>query len=156
MEKYTKLQIWLHWIVFILVIFQYLLHEPIARAFDFRLEGKEFTQSALITLHLAFGGLIFILVASRIWLRVEQGVPEAPSANILVTLISKTVHWSFYGVLLLLPITGGAAWFQLSVNAGKAHETLKGILLLLIFLHLCGLLFHCLILKSNLLKRMWG
>ncbi len=156
MEKYTKLQIWMHWIVFILVIFQYVFHEPIVQAFDLRVEGMDYSQSTLISLHLAFGGLIFLLVAARIWVRVEQGVPEHPDEHaILINLISKAVHWSFYGVLLLLPITGGFAWFQLSVSAGNVHETLRGILILLVSVHVSALLFHFFISKYNLFKRMW-
>ena len=156
MERYSKLQIWLHWIVFILVAFQYAFYEPIAQAFDLRLEGKNYNQSAFIPLHLTFGGLIFLLVTVRIWVRLDHGVPDHPNEKaVLLNLISKAVHWSFYVSLLLLPITGGAAWFQLSVNAGNAHEILRGGLLLLIFVHLGASLFHYFILKSNLFKRMW-
>ena len=73
----------------------------------------------------------------------------------LMELASKIVHWSFYGVLLLLPISGGFAWFQLSEGAGNAHELLKTVLLLLLFLHVGASLFHYFVLKSNLFKRMW-
>ena len=61
----------------------------------------------------------------------------------------------FYGVLLLQPISGGFAWFQLSEGAGNAHEILKTALLLLLFLHVGASLFHYFVLKSNLFKRMW-
>ena len=156
MEKYTNLQIWLHWIIFVLIIFQYVLHEPIAGAFELRLQGKEFDQSALIPLHIAFGVLIFFLVATRLWVRKTQGVPAYPKEDaVLMKFASKSVHWSFYGILILLPITGMAAWFQLSEGAGKAHEALRAILILLIFLHVCASLFHYIAFKSNLFKRMW-
>ena len=156
MQKYSNLQICLHWIVFVLIIFQYLLHEPISEAFDFRLEGKEFTQSALISLHLVSGGVIFLLVVTRLWIRVTEGVPPySEEVTVIIKYLSKVVHWSFYAILILLPITGGIAWFQLSEGAGNAHETLRGLLIIFILLHVSASLFHYIILKSNLFQRMW-
>ena len=73
----------------------------------------------------------------------------------VLKLMSTVVHWSFYALLLLLPITGGAAWFQGSEGAGNAHEALRGVLLILILLHVVASLVHYFLLKSNLFKRMW-
>ena len=113
-------------------------------------------KSALIGLHLVFGAVVFLLIVTRLWVRMGQGVPSYPKENAaLMELASKIVHWSFYGVLLLLPISGGFAWFQLSEGAGNAHEILKTALLLLLFLHVAASLFHYFVLKSNLFKRMW-
>ena len=156
MQKYSNLQIWLHWIVFILIVVQFVFHEPIAQAFDRRLEGQEFEPSALIGLHLLFGGAIFLLIVTRLWVRNEKGVPTYPKGNaLLMEIASKVVHWSFYVVLLLLPLSGGFAWFQLSEGASNAHELLKTVLLLLVLLHVGASFFHYFVLKSNLFKRMW-
>ncbi len=156
MQKYSNLQIWLHWIVLILIVVQFVFHEPIAQAFDRRLEGQEFEPSALIGLHLMFGGAIFLLIVTRLWVRNEKGVPTYPKGNaLLMEIASKVVHWSFYVVLLLLPLSGGFAWFQLSEGASNAHELLKTALLLLVLLHVGASFFHYFVLKSNLFKRMW-
>ena len=156
MQKYSNLQIWCHWIVLILIVAQFVFHEPIAQAFDRRLEGQEVEPSALIGLHLLFGGAIFLFIVTRLWLRNEQGVPAYPKENApLMEIASKAVHWSFYGVLLLLPLSGGFAWFQLSEGASNAHELLKTVLLVLILLHVGNSLFHNFVLKSNLFRRMW-
>ncbi len=156
MQKYSNLRIWLHWIVFVLITSQYLLHESISKAFDFRLEGKEFTQNTLISLHLVFGGLIFLLVVTRIWIRVTEGLPPYPKKEAaLIKYMAIIVHWSLYGILILLPITGGMAWFQLSEPAGNAHEALRALLLIFVVLHVSASLFHYLILKNNLFKRIW-
>jgi cytochrome b561 len=156
MEKYSNLQIWLHWIVFVLIISQYLFHEPIAEAFDLRLEGKDFAQSVLIPLHLVCGGVIFLLAVMRLWIRVTEGVPPYPKEGAaLMKYMSMVVHWSFYGFLMLLPITGGAAWFQLSEGAGNAHEILRGLLIAFILLHVSASIFHYIALKTNLFWRMW-
>ena len=156
MQKYSNLQIWLHWMVLILIVVQFVFHEPIAQAFDRRLEGQEFEPSALIGLHLMFGGAIFLLIVTRLWVRNEKGVPTYPKGNaLLMEIASKVVHWSFYVVLLLLPLSGGFAWFQLSEGASNAHELLKTVLLLLVLLHVGASFFHYFVLKSNLFKRMW-
>ena len=156
MQKYSNLQIWLHWIVFILIVAQFVLHDPIAKAFDKRLEGQDVVPSALTGLHLLFGGVIFLLIVTRLWVRNEQGVPPYPKENApLMEMASKAVHWSFYGVLLLLPLSGGFAWFQLSEGASNAHEVLKTVLLMLGMLHVGASLLHYFVLKSNLFKRMW-
>ena len=139
-----------------MVVAQFVFHEPIAQAFDRRLEGQEVEPNALIGLHLLFGGAIFLFIVTRLWVRNEQGVPAYPKENApLMEIASKAVHWSFYGVLLLLPLSGGFAWFQLSEGASNAHELLKTVLLVLILLHVGNSLFHYFVLKSNLLRRMW-
>ena len=81
MQKYSNLQIWLHWIILILIVVQFVFHEPIAQAFDRRLEGQEVERSALIGLHILFGGVIFLLIVTRLWLRNERGVPAYPEEN---------------------------------------------------------------------------
>ena len=156
MQKYSNLQIWLHWIVFILIVVQFVFHEPIAQAFDRRLEGQAVEPSVLIGLHLMFGGAILLLIVTRLWVRDEKGVPSYPEGNApLMEIASKVVHWSFYGVLLLLPLSGGFAWFQLSEGASNAHELLRTVLLLLVLLHVGASFFHYFVFKSNLFKRMW-
>ena len=156
MQKYSNLQIWLHWIVFILIVVQFVFHEPITQAFDRRLEGQAVEPSVLIGLHLMFGGAIFLLIVTRLWVRNEKGVPSYPEGNApLMEIASKVVHWSFYGVLLLMPLSGGFAWFQLSEGASNAHELLKKVLLLLVLLQVGASFFHYFVLKSNLFKRIW-
>ena len=156
MQKYSNLQKWLHWIFVILIVAQFVVDEPIAQAFERRLEGREVEPNALIGLHLFFGGAIFLLIVTRLWVRNEQGVPAYLKENApLMEIASKVVHWSFYGVLLLLPLSGGFAWFQLSEGASNAHELLKTVLLFLVVLHVGASLFHYFVLKSNLFKRMW-
>ena len=96
MQKYSNLQIWRHWIVFILIVAQFVFHEPIAQAFERRLEGREVEPNALIGLHLFFGGAIFLLIVTRLWVRNEQGVPAYLKENApLMEIASKVVHWSF-------------------------------------------------------------
>ena len=93
MQKYLNLQIWLHWIVFILIVAQFAFHESIAQAFEGRLERQEVVPSALIGLQLLFGGAIFLLIVTRLWVRKEKGVPAYLKENApLMEIASKVVH----------------------------------------------------------------
>ena len=52
MEKYSKLQVFLHWATFILVLFQFLSPSGIGEVFKLRLENKDFEVGALVSLHI--------------------------------------------------------------------------------------------------------
>ena len=68
--KYSRAQVSLHWIIFLLVIAQYAFHEAIVDAFEAMLEGKPSLNSPLVSMHLGIGGVIGILTALRFWIRI--------------------------------------------------------------------------------------
>jgi cytochrome b561 len=154
--KYNRAQVSLHWIIFLLVIAQYAFHEAIVNAFEAMLEGKPPLNSPLVSMHLGIGGIIGILTAVRFWIRIDTGVPEKPGGYPKIFhMIASVVHLSFYGILILLPLTGGFAWYQSSEAAADAHSLLRAVLILFILLHLIAVLIHTLIFKNKLIRRMW-
>ena len=154
--KYSRAQVSLHWIIFFLVVAQYAFHEAIVNAFEAMLEGKPSPNSPLVSMHLGIGGVIGILTALRFWIRIETGVPEKSGNHPKIfDTIANVLQYSFYGILILLPITGGFAWYQSSEAASDAHGLLRAVLILFIFLHLIAVLIHTLIFKTNLIRRMW-
>ena len=49
--------------------------------------------SALIGLHLVFGSVVFLLIVTRLWVCMGQGVPSYPKENaVLMELASKIVY----------------------------------------------------------------
>jgi len=70
-------------------------------------------------------------------------------------ILARIVHLSMYGVLILLPVTGGIAWFQLSIDARNIHEFLRPVLLVLVLIHVLASLFHQFVQKNSIFKRMW-
>ena len=155
-KKYLPAQILLHWLVLGFVALQYLLHEPISESFEKRLEGAEGATSGLVALHIFGGTLILVLMMVRLLLRLSNELPAYPKENApLQKLLSQIVHWSFYGLLFLLPLTGAVAWFRLSEAAGDLHEALRVGLLLVIALHVGAALSHEYLQRIPLLKRMW-
>ena len=156
MEKYSKMQVFLHWATFILVLFQFLSPSGIGEVFKLRLENKDFEVGALASLHMAVGTLIILFIFSRVWMRLSNLVPQDQNdGQRSLKFLARIVHFSMYGVLLLLPVSGGIAWFQLSIDARNVHEFLSPVLLILVLIHVLASLVHHFIGKHSIFKRMW-
>lgn len=152
---YSRAQIALHWVVFILIAFQFLAHEPMAKAWDTLMKGGEFAFSPLIAGHVIAGGAVAVFALWRLTLRMKRGVPPLPEKEPpLMQLAAHVIHWSLYALMLLVPVSGSMAWFGGVKPAAEAHEILKTVLLLLVILHVAGALYHQFVLKTNLMERM--
>jgi cytochrome b561 len=152
---YSRLQIRLHWAVVALVALQYLLHDGVASAFARGMEDGTLALSAPVIGHFVTGSLIFLLLAWRLMLRSERGVPEPPVEDPAWQRgVARGVHLSFYGIVALLLVTGAAAWAMASEGASTAHEILRALLLGLIALHVAAALHGQLLRKTGVLDRM--
>ena len=154
---YSPAQMALHWIVVVLVAFQFLAHDGIEdawRAFV-RSEPLPAGNPVLAYMHIVAGIAVLLLALIRIYLRFTRGAPAPPADEPrFLQLVAEAVHWSIYGLLLLLPLSGGVAWFLGVEPAGDAHELLQKLLLAAIALHVAGALFQHFILRSQVLMRM--
>ena len=154
-QSYSRQQILLHWIIVALVALQYLLHEGMSDAFEAVEDGGLPEATALASGHIFGGFVVFALTLWRLQLRLTHGVPPAPEAEPeTFRTISKAAHWAFYGLLILLPISGAVAWFRASEAAGEVHEVLRALLLALIAAHVGAVLVHQFVWKTNLGARM--
>jgi cytochrome b561 len=63
-------------------------------------------------------------------------------------------HLALYALMILMPLSGLAAWFGRVEVAGEVHEALRLALLGLIALHVLAALWHQFWLKDGLLQRM--
>jgi cytochrome b561 len=154
---YSPMQVALHWIVVVLVAFQFLAHVGIEQAWraSERGEPSPADTMALAYLHIAAGTLVLLLALVRIYLRMTRGAPSPPADEPrLLQLLAEAVHVSIYLLLLLLPLSGAIAWFLGVKAAGDVHELLKSVLLAAIALHVAGALFQHFILRSQVLMRM--
>lgn len=152
---YSRTQIALHWGVAILIVAQFVLHDPIVAAAEAIKSGEVPDISTLVMFHVIGGSLILALAVWRLVLRAKRGVPALPEkeAPILKGLAHLT-HWALYALMIALPITGLAAWFGGNATADWIHTTLKFPLLALVALHFAAALFQQFILKTNLINRM--
>ncbi|MEO1694115.1 MAG: cytochrome b/b6 domain-containing protein, partial [Pseudomonadota bacterium] len=65
------------------------------------------TTNALYSGHKLLGFVVLWLVVARLVYRLVRGAPDdAPSLSPAQRVISHVVHWSLYGLLLMIPILG--------------------------------------------------
>lgn len=154
---YSPIQVALHWIVAILVAFQFFAHDGIETAWSGFIRDEEGTgTSALVGLHIATGVLILVLMLVRLWVRVTRGAPPPPADEPrFLQIMAEAVHVAIYVLLILLPVSGAVAWFLGVKPAGDAHELLTKLLLGVIFLHIGGALFQHFVRRSSVLMRMF-
>ena len=152
---YTKLQIWLHWLIFLAIAVQFIAHEPMSDAWDKVEHGGEIAFDPLVFSHVALGGLIFLLVLVRIVARFRFGAPELPAEEPpMLRMLAALTHLVLYALMILMPVSGAVAWFGGVEAAGEAHEVMKALMLIFVGLHVVGALFHQFVLKTNIMERM--
>lgn len=155
---YSPLQVVLHWIVVVLVAFQFVAHDAIESAWQAwnRNEIPSTELAPLTYMHIGAGALIPLLALMRIYLRIVRGVPPPPADEPrLLQWASEAVHRLIYLLLILLPVSGAIAWFLGMEIGGEAHEILQNVLLAAIALHIAGALFQHFIRRSQVLMRMF-
>ena len=154
-KGYSFTQIALHWAVLLLLIPQFFLHDAIAHAWREVMRGGTPDADPLIAQHVVVGILLLALVLWRILLRVTRGAPEQPAEEPpLLRFAARAAHGLLYLLLLLIPVSGLAAWFGGVETAAFVHETMFNLLVLIVILHVGGALYHQFVLKTNLLDRM--
>ena len=155
-EKYSKTQIYLHWAIALMVIFQIVLNDGIVNLWKQRMDGT-IENVATINPHAIVGILIFVLMAWRLLERVRHGVPALPaSESPIFGMIAKATHILFYVLLLAMPISGALAWFFGFTLPASTHSLAKYVLVPLVVLHIGAALLHHFVLKTDVLKRMLG
>jgi cytochrome b561 len=163
-----------HWItaafVFCLVpVGVYMVNRGAATNFDA-------VTNFLYSWHKLGGFVLLWIVIARLTYRLSKGAPaDEPSLEPWQKLVSHVTHWSIYGLLLLVPLLGWlgvSAYPALGVPGGwslpaligadqKLAETLFGLhkagamlLAFLVTMHVGAALFHHVIRKDNVLRRM--
>lgn len=148
-------QIRLHWIVFILIVLQYVLHEAMSEAWEIVEEGGSVSFDPMVASHVFGGILVLLLVIWRLAIRARRGAPAAPENEpAILKLAAAATHLGLYALMVLMPVSGMAAWFGRVEAAAEAHEVMRVILLALIVLHVAGALYHQFVLKTDVLSRM--
>lgn len=154
-QGYSATQIALHWAIVVLVAAQYVFKDAIAGAWDAIQQGQTYAFDPLILAHVVGGGLILVLVAWRLVLRLRRGTPPPPDNELgVLKSLSHVAHWAFYAILGAMPVTGLLAWFAELAPAARAHSVLKVVLLALVALHILAIPFHRIVLKNNVMRRM--
>lgn len=154
--RFSTTQVTLHWLTALVVLAQFLNDDAIADAFRATMQGAaDIPESWLATAHVIGGLAILAAALWRIGLRILPGTPAAPAGEPRpLRLVAAAIHGLLYLLLLLLPLTGLAAWVGGVGAAGGLHELLTTALLVLVGLHVAGALYQQLVLRSDVLARM--
>ena len=168
--RYTKVAIWLHWLIGLAVIANIglaMLTEDMPRE----------THRAAMDIHKALGIAVLALTVLRILWRLGHKPPPLPAATpTWQRPLSKIVHFLFYALLILLPLSG---WVWMSAadrpvnffglvtiptivapNEGLAdvmhdrHEVLGLTMLALAVIHILAALKHQFVDRTGLIGRM--
>jgi cytochrome b561 len=156
-KSYSAMQKVLHWVVAAMIIVQVVLHEGMVdawRAFKHTGDGSGLS-SPVVLLHVWGGLAVLVFAAWRLVLRRIRSVPRVPDDEPApLKFIAMATHIILYGLMILLPVSGAAAYFGGIEAAGEVHELMKPVLIVLVILHVAGSLYQHFWLKTDVLKRM--
>jgi cytochrome b561 len=159
-RNYSRMQIFLHWAVALLVLAQLVVNDGIRLAFRDRLSDGQVAEVALeltfdAAFHLTTGLLLLALMVIRITLRLTRGAPPPPEgAPPLMTSLGEWAHRALYLLLCIMAFTGAAAWFGPSESAARLHEVTRLALVALILVHIAGALIEHYVFGNRVILRM--
>lgn len=166
----------LHWLTAILILTMLGLG-IVASKWPFDTSDALAMKGMLFSIHKTLGLTTFTVAVIRIGWAVVQPRPAPLPTSKIQHFAAETVHWSLYGALVLVPITGwmhhaattgfapilwpfGQTLFfvpqsvALAAVLGKLHLVFNIVLVASIFLHVAGALKHHVVDRDATLKRM--
>lgn len=169
-DRYDGVTQSFHWIVVLLVVAQYAT-KWLPNGF------ASLSEKQLNAWHLAIGPTILLLMLLRLAWRLTHNTPAPPSGLPRpLRILSRTTHWLFYALLVVLPVLGWIAasgyganvtllWLvplpaligpdkSMAESVGSVHGALAWALLVVIALHVSGALYHALIKRDGVIDRM--
>ncbi|WP_193133539.1 cytochrome b561 [Klebsiella grimontii] len=168
-DKYSGLQIGIHWLVFFLVIGAY-------AAMELRGFFPRSARPMINMIHVSCGISIFVLMAVRLLVRLKSPTPPiVPKPSPMMTGFAHLGHLVIYLLFIALPAIGmvmmyyrGNPWFAFGLTMPHAaesdfelvdtlkvwHELLANTGYFIIGLHALAALMHHYLWKDNTLLRM--
>ncbi len=163
----TALRIKLHWLIVLLVLLQYLFKGGMLETMAaVRLGNTPSAIDYLIAqMHLLNGVSIAAIMIWRLILRHRARQAESQALKIGPTQritgfqkqaarLATTVHYALYVILLLLPLSGLAAFYEFPAAAALHHYS-QWVLLALLLCHLAGAAFHFFCLRDGVVGKMF-
>lgn len=160
-----------HWLVVALVLAQVIIALVLPSVLP------ESAGDSITAWHLAMGSTILLVMLLRLAWRLAHPPPPAPAdLPPFLRILARGTHWAFYLVLILLPLLGWMAANAygatprllgliplprllapdqaLAETIGTVHKTVATFLLALIALHVSGALYHALVKRDGVIRRM--
>lgn len=156
-KRYNPIQVTLHWLTVILLLGAGLLSDG---------EGN-----SPINIHMVFGALLLAVMVIRLILRFTIKRPEwADTGNKFFNLLGELVHYGLYAIVFFILGMGALIAYNRNLFAylmgtgtvtraagflGAIHHLGWFLAVLLVLGHVGAALYHQVILKDNLMSRMW-
>ena len=153
---YSATQIALHWIIAVLIVVQVVAHEGMETVYGAARGGPAATESEqlMADLHIAGGIAVFLLALLRVVLRLRRGAPPPPETeHPALRFAARAVHFLFYTIILLMPLSGALAWFGDVGAAAAAHRAGILAIVVLLLLHVAGALYQHFVLRTDVMRR---
>jgi cytochrome b561 len=146
--QYTRTAKWLHWLVALLVILQFVSHFMIDQ-----FSPDDPAAGPFKLMHGSGGLLILILMLVRTFWRWRNPPPPlAETTPAWQRMASSLVHKAFYVLLIAQPITGMIA--ANNEKIGPLHGLLSAIIFGLALIHVGAALWHHFVQRDTVLRRM--
>ena len=170
--RYTRTAITLHWLIFVLLIVQFIVGWTMPHI------GRNTPVTTLISLHFSLGVLILALIVVRLVWRLTHGKPPQDAAvPRWQAHLAEVVQWLLYLLLLVVPLLG---WLNASFRGmpitffglfpvppllathapgwswtGDIHIGIAEYgILILAGLHIAAALYHRVVCRDRVLQRM--
>ena len=170
-QSYDPVAKFFHWLVVALLVLQYITKLVLPYALP------KTAEDAINAWHLSVGSTILLVMLLRLAWRLAHP-PPPPPADLppSLRLLARATHIAFYVVLIALPLLG---WITanaygatvrlagliplpalaspnktLAEEIGGVHGTVAWALLALIALHVTGALYHALVRRDGVIRRM--
>jgi cytochrome b561 len=169
-SRYHPLLVMLHWILALLIVAALALGAVVM----VKIPNTDPMKLEALRSHMTGGALIALLMLVRVLVRAQTKHPSAaPTGNTILDRVAWTSHRTFY--FLVLGMAGSGIVMALQTNlpaivftghgtlpadfwafpVRSVHYLLSRALMALIALHVAGAVYHTLILKDGLLRRMF-
>ena len=152
-EKFSKLQIVLHWLMFLLFLASFVSHDAVKASYRAFVREGVTDISVGTRVHVIVGIVLLALAVIRIVMRFTRPAPAEMGSG-AQALLAKAVKLGLYVVMITIPLSGIAVWFGGIREAGDMHEVMFTLGLGLLGLHILGALVHQFVFKDNLMARM--
>jgi cytochrome b561 len=169
--SYSPLAKTLHWLTVLVLVVQYALGWLMPHL------RRNTIPSSLNNLHMSFGFVVLVIIVVRLVVRLKEGAPaDEPGLPRWQTTLAHATHWTLYVLLAIFMITG---WIFSSVHGyqltffglfpippiapadwvpgrsiGEIHHLLVWPVISVAALHILAALWHHLIARDGVLRRM--
>lgn len=152
-DRYTNLQIALHWAIVLMIPIQYLTGGSIERTHHAVHMGIEPSAWDILQhkVHNYCGMAIGALMATRMIVRLRSGRTAVPSDWMGV--VAHALHWAFYAAIICQAVLGLIASY-LTFRVAPLHVAGAWIILCMVALHVAAAFWHELIKRDDVLDRM--